>query len=496
MTPLVRRLPGIVLFLQLFCGCAEEGSLRESPVNPRSAHPSQLLTEVIWEAYRAFQGPTPLYASRMLVLSDTESAHQYYKWSQGEYAFDALRNVQKMEEESQRFGEAVYRAPALFFRAYYFLHMTLSFGDIPYREALRGESDGIDKPVYDTQEEVFAGILAELEEAERILAETAEADLQGDIIYKGDTDKWRRLINAFRLKTLLMLSSRVKDDSPDVPARFAAIVASAPLLRDSDDDGQLFFLDRTGNRYPEFNASRYNSGIYVDSTFIGLLQDHKDPRLFVFCAPTKSAREAGKAAADFSAYEGGDPAAPYDLVNAKAAQGGVSKVNDRYYLHPTAEPLWILCFSEQQFILAEAAVRGWIEADAEALYASGVCASFRFYATYASGQAELLSETAAETYLLDPLHRLAAIPSAEGRIEAIIIQKYFQSFLQGKWTPFFDHLRTGYPAFRCPAGVKVPYRWMYPLTEYQTNAENLSVALVRQFDGAEGIQRPTWLLRP
>jgi hypothetical protein len=481
MKSLVRMMPGVVLLL--LCGCAEEGTLRESPVNPRSAHPSQLLTQIIWEAFRAFQGPTPLYASRMLVLTDTESVHQYYKWSHGEYAFAALRNVEKMREESLRLGETVYMAPVHFFRAYYFLHMTLSFGDIPYREALRGERDGIDKPVYDTQKEVFEGILAELEEADRILAETPEGDLGGDIIYKGDIDKWRRMINAFRLKTLLMLSPRVRDDSPDVPARFAAIVGGSPLLRDPDDDGQLVFLDQTDNRYPEFNASRYNSGIYVDSTFIRLLQDHEDPRLFVFCAPTKAAREAGKASEDFSAYEGGDPAAPYDLVNAKAAQGRVSKVNERYYLNPTGEPLWIVGFAEQQFILAEAAVRGWIEADAGALYASGVRAAFRFYAIYAE----------AEDYLLHPLHSLEAIPTEEGRIEAIVTQKYFQSFLQGKWTPYFDHLRTGYPAFRCPEGVKAPYRWMYPLTEYQSNAENLSAALARQFDGVDEIHRPTWL---
>ncbi|MDR3128939.1 MAG: SusD/RagB family nutrient-binding outer membrane lipoprotein [Tannerellaceae bacterium] len=494
MKSLVRMMSGTVLFL--LCGCVEEGNLRESPVNPRSAHPSQLLTQVIWEAFRAFQGTTPLYASRMLVLTDTESVHQYYKWSHGEFAFEALRNVQKMQEESLRFGEAVYMALAHFFRAYYFLHTTLSFGDIPYKEALRGEIDGIDRPVYDTQKEVFAGILAELEEADRILTEIPDADLQGDIIYNGDTNKWRRLINAFRLKTLLMLSLRVTDACPDVPACFAAIATSAPLLRSPDDNGQLVFLDRTGNRYPEFNASRYNSGIYVDSTFVRLLQDHEDPRLFVFCAPTKAAREAGKEVDDFSAYEGGDPAAPYDLVNAKAAQGRVSKVNDRYYLNPTAEPLLILGFAEQQFILAEAAVRGWIKGDAANLYASGIHAAFRFYATYASGQADYLGEEATDDYLLHPLHKFESIPSEEGRIEAIIIQKYFQSFLQGKWTPFFDHLRTGYPVFRCPDGVNVPCRWIYPLTEYQTNAENLSAALLRQFVGVDEIHRPTWLWHP
>jgi hypothetical protein len=431
----------------------------------------------------------------MLVLTDTESAEQYYKWSRGSFAFDELRNVQKMAEEALRVDEPAYLAIARLFRAHYFLHMTLTFGDIPYSQALRGEFDGLDTPAYDPQVDVFAGILTELHQADSILAAHPDANIQGDIIYAGDLDKWRRLINAFRLKVLLTLSPRVADEAEDVPSRFAAIAATAPLFRSPADDAVLSFLDRSGNRYPEFNGSRYNSGIYVDSTFVRLLQEHHDPRLFVFCAPTKEAREAGKAVDDFSAYEGGDPIAPYDQVNAKAAQGKVSKVNARYYLNPTAEPLVLLGFAEQQFILAEAAVRGWTAGDPAALYAVGVRAAFRFYATHAAEQAHFFTDSAADAYLLDPIHQLDALLSPDERIAAIITQKYFQSFLQGKWTPYFDHLRTGYPPFRSLPTSPPPFRWMYPLSEYNTNAIHLNASLARQFTGIDDIHRPSWLFR-
>src|SRR5690606_15736133 len=100
-------------------------------------------------------------------------------------------------------------------------------------------------------------------------------------------------------------------------------------------------------------------------------------RLFIYSTQTKSAKEAGKAIDDFSSYEGGDPAAPYGEVNEKATQGNVSKVNDRYHRDPVNEPYKLLGYSEQQLILAEAAVRGWITADAKELYNEGVMASFK-----------------------------------------------------------------------------------------------------------------------
>ena len=112
--------------------------------------------------------------------------------------------------------------------------------------------------------------------------------------------------------------------------------------------------------------------MYMSSTFIKMLQDRKDPRLFAYCGQTKNAKEAGKEINDFTAYEGGDPLAPYAEVNLKAAAGDVSKVNLRYSTDPTAEPHNLLSYAELEFILAEAAVRGWISTDAKTHYEKGV----------------------------------------------------------------------------------------------------------------------------
>ena len=64
--------------------------------------------------------------------------------------------------------------------------------------------DELFKPVYDTQEEVFTGILQELKEANEMLNES-NGEITGDIIYDGDILKWKKLINSFKLRVLMSL---------------------------------------------------------------------------------------------------------------------------------------------------------------------------------------------------------------------------------------------------------------------------------------------------
>ncbi|MDR1555563.1 MAG: SusD/RagB family nutrient-binding outer membrane lipoprotein [Tannerellaceae bacterium] len=489
----------VYFILIVLCGgllsCRDFEDINESPNNPKETHPQLLLTQIEWDAFRSYQGTAPLYANKMLVQTDGENSSQYYKWTRGDFSFLSMRNVQKMTEEAERINEKSYIALGKFFRAYYFYCMTLQFGDIPYQEALKGEADAVYSPVYDSQKTVFTGIIRELEEANELL-KNENTIIRGDIIYEGSTDKWRRLVNSFRLKVLLSLSQKESDPDLNIKGRFAGIVQNEPLMRDIQDNGQLIYLNQEGNRYPEFNSSGYGSGMYIDSTFIRRLQDHRDPRLFVFCTQTKEAKEAGKDLNDFTAYEGGDPAAPYGTVNEKATQGKVSKVLERYYQDPTNEPSVLLGYSELQLILAEAAARGWISDDANDSYQKGVRASFKFYETYAKGLGQFVDEAAAAAYLAEPVNDLSKKARVEEKIEAIILQKYFQSFLQGKWTPFFEMLRTGYPEYRRPPGVEIPFRWMYPQSEYNYNASNVAEAIKRQFgEGNDKINQKTWWIK-
>ncbi|MBN1791741.1 MAG: SusD/RagB family nutrient-binding outer membrane lipoprotein [Bacteroidales bacterium] len=485
----------IIVFSALFMtGCEKLENLNQNPNNVVETHPQLLLTTVEWDAFQV-AGVSPLFASRMVIQTDGEDVYQYYKWDRGSYdSYNNLRNITLMMEEAVRIGSPNYQALAKFFRAYYFYNLALTFGDVPYSQALKGETVALYSPEYDLQKDVFKGILQELKEAIEMMTDDI---IDGDIIFAGDAGKWRKLINSFRLKVLITLSGKTDETDMNIIGTFADIVTNQPIMESNDDDGQLIFYDQLGSRYTEYNNSDYGSNRYMDSTFIRKLQDHEDPRLFVYCAQTKNAKETGLDIADFLAYEGGNPIAPYNEVNLKAAAGNVSKVNLRYTTDPTCEPHRLMSYAELQLILAEASVRGWIDpSDAETYYEEGVKASFDFYNTYAKEYSGYFDDAAAHDYLVGDLVDFSNAANDEARIERIIMQKYLQSFLQGGWSAYFDKLRTGFPDFILLPGITPPARWMYPNSEYQLNAENVSAAIERQFGaGNDKIRETTWWLK-
>jgi hypothetical protein len=484
----------LLLILMVFTACEDLQEMNLDPNSVAETHPQYLLTEVQWQAFQVY-GVTPLFATRMVVQTDGEEQAQYYTWNRGEFdEYERLRVVTKMMEEAERLESSTYKALGLFFRAYYFYELTMRFGDIPYSEALLGESDDIYTPVYDTQKEVFLGILDELAQANELLTGD-NSIIAGDIIYNGSTDKWRRLINSFRLKVLLSLSHKTDDPDLKVLTTFQNIYSSQPLMRSISDNGQLVFLDVSDARYTEFNSSSYGSARYMDSTFVRQLQDHQDPRLFVVAGQTREAKEGGLAIDDFDAYEGGNPIAPYNDVNIKASLGKVSRVNDRYTSDPVNEPHKLLGYSELQLILAEAAARGWITANAELLYEQGVKASFAFYRTYVADYAQYFSDEEVELYLQNEMVDFSLATTQSEQIQRIQMQKYFQGFLQGGWTMYYENLRTNYPEFVTLSGATRPLRWMYPTSEYQQNASHVEAAIASQFgsDNDNTRQMPWWL---
>lgn len=475
--------------------CIDLEEMNIDPNNPTTTDPALLLTGLSFTTFEE-SSASVCHATKMLILTSGESTYQVYKWTRGGFDYyNNLRNVAKMKEEAAKGDQTAYEALALFFEAHYYYMLTMQFGDVPCSEAMQAETNGLYQPKYDSQETVLATVLAKLEEANTLLTDN-NSIISGDIIYSGDLMKWRRLVNAYRLRVLMSLSNKQTVGSLDVKSTFARISQNEPLMTSDADNGQLVFLDQQDDRYPYFNDSDFGSGRYMDSTYVAALATRKDPRLFAFCTQTPAAEKAGLAIDDFSSYDGGDPAIAYSLVNDKVTLGGCSKPATRYYQHATNEPMILLGYTEQQLILAEAVVRGWISGDDRTLYESAVKASFRFYEKYAPTVAGYLEEEAATAYLQGEKVVYSPSLTKDQKIERIILQKYIPTFLQGSmWMPYYDQLRTGYPEFRRAAGVNLPYRWMYPQNEYNNNAANVEAALQSQFGGNDRTSDKPWWIK-
>jgi hypothetical protein len=192
-------------------------------------------------------------------------------------------------------------------------------------------------------------------------------------------------------------------------------------------------------------------------------------------------------ATDFDAYGGLDGSAPLAENTIRLLDGEGSRVNERYYSDPVNEPSVFMSYAELEFTLAEAAKRQWITASAAEHYENGIRASLDFYGVPVDQQDDYLAQPGV-TYV-----------DANG-IEMIVTQKYLNFFLNGGWEAFYNHLRTGFPAFSVNGGGvlnngQVPKRWMYPEQELLVNSANVTEAIQRQFPGGDNINGVTWLLK-
>lgn len=384
-----------------------------------------------------------------------------------------------------------YMALGKFFRAYYFTQLTMTFGDIPYSEAIQGD-DGVFKPIYDQQEDVFLGILQELEEANEIL-DDAKGEITGDILYNGDILKWKKLINSFKIRVLIALSAKKDHANLRIAERFREVYENPglyPIFTSLEDQAQLVFYDRDDNRYPLFNNRSIQTANYMERTFVNLLKARKDPRLFTFAYPERKAIEVGQPGYEtsFSSFGGLDAGAYVnENVQRLTEKGEGSPLNPRYYSDPANEPSIAVGYPELEFNLAEAALRGWITADTADHYRKGITASMQFYS---------ISSSKINTYLNESLVKF----DVSKAMEQINTQKYLSFYLNSGWEAFYNQRRTGIPEFvvgpYTQNGGMIPKRWMYPQSELDNNFDNVAEAINQQYGGNDNVNGVMWLLKP
>lgn len=173
----------------LVTSCRKHEYYQENPNEPSSASPSLLLTNICISVFN-YDPQASAYAARHLTYYERGNSAVDYSWTSNSYiAFDVLRQVKKMDELATASGEENYRGLAKFFRAVLYSQLTEIFGDIPYSESLNALG-GNTKPAYDTQEQVYAGVLQELEEANNMLSDS-KGNIAGDIIYGGKASQWK-----------------------------------------------------------------------------------------------------------------------------------------------------------------------------------------------------------------------------------------------------------------------------------------------------------------
>jgi Starch-binding associating with outer membrane len=425
--------------------------------------------------------------------------NQNYGWTNSAFTFGSLYNVQKMEEEAIKNGAKgvnPYAAIGKFMKAYLFTQMSLRLGDVPLSEALKA-TESVFKPKYDSQKAVFQQSLKWLEEANDNLAtliSAADVSLSGDIYLNNDLRKWQKVVNTFRLRLLVHLSKKETDADLTIKKQYSDILSNPtkyPVMTGMGDN--LQFIYNSINKYPTnpdnfgFDATRNN----MAKTYVDVLKDLKDARLFVTCEPTDTALKLGKLRTDFDAYEGASTGEGLDVMSTKALKGQYSFINrKRYYAGYTSEPNILIGYVEMCFNNAEAINRAWATGNAEDWYNKGITASMKFYGA---------DDATITAYLAQAKVKYSG-NTAEG-LTQILTQKYIGFFQNSGWEAFYNQRRTGIPTFLVgPANAnaqRIPKRWQYPLSERVANKDNWEAAIKSQFDGGntDDVNSNLWITK-
>ncbi|MCY4562729.1 MAG: SusD/RagB family nutrient-binding outer membrane lipoprotein [Flavobacteriaceae bacterium] len=372
---------------------------------------------------------------------------------------------------------------ARIWRSFIYHRLTDIYGDIPYSEAGKGYTDGILKPKYDPQSEIYASMLSELEAA---VAQLGEDELgNSDLIYGGDVAQWRKFGNSLMLRLAMRMT---KVDAAGAQA-WASKAINGGTFESNDD---ICFIQHTAG--PEgINKNGHGEVFTADGNpriskfFIDQLKSTNDPRL-----PILAARRSDGSTA------------PEDLMGLPSATTNAALIdmfrdqfppevadNDirNHFAEPnrgviTGEdaPMVFQTYAETEFLKAEAAVRGWYSGDAEQHYSNGVRAAMQMLSQLYPNAAAI-SDEQVDAYL-------AANPfDADDAMNHIHTQYWIATFLN-EYEAFANWRRTGYPELQAFGGQPVyagnvtngtiPRRLIYPNSEESTNPENFAEAISRQ----------------
>jgi hypothetical protein len=450
-----------------------------------------------------------------------------YQWTEMPNHFFTLKNVIKMEEEAIKNGAAAvnpYSAVGKFFKAFFYDEMSKRVGDLPMAEALKGIE--VLNPKYDSQKQVYVQILKWLEESNAELTTLigiGNQNLTGDIYFGGDLKKWQKAVNAFQLRILLSLSKKEADSDLNIKGKFAAILSNPskyPLMSSLNES--LQFVSNQFNKYPSnpdnfgFDATRQN----MSRAYIERLTERNDPRVMITSEPAGAQLKAGKLPSDFASYVGAESGEDLADMSSKA---GVNNGSDfapgvysfqnrkRYYTNYTAEPTFIVGYPEMCFNIAEGLNRSWNTGDAAFWYENGIKASMAFYGvkdgantmTYSRNGSRDAADLRSFTLDFNTADYISQAnvkyeAGAEG-LEKILTQKYLAFFMNSGMEAYFNWRRTGLPKFYAGVGSgnsgRIAVRWLYPISERNTNTANYQASITSQFAGKDDINEMIWMLK-
>lgn len=322
-----------------------------------------------------------------------------------------------------------------------FHNLTDIFGAIPYSEAF-GEDP---TPAYDSQEAIYNGLLARLDEAVAMIKVDAGSFPSGENIYNGDMAQWKLLANTLKLR----IAMRMSDVAPGVAGPAVQAAYSAGVILSHENAATYNFDPQAALANPfYFNKVIRNRDDYsVAKTLLVSMDTLNDPRIPAYAKPNVDGE-----------YEG----MPYGVSDAAATDFSKTSSRPSDAIRQQQSEAIIAGPVEVYFLLAEAVEKGFIAGDAATFY-------------------NLALESSMEQWGVSGNDYIAAHPyDAANWKEVIGRQKWVALYTQGlqAWSEWrrFDFPALPFPDAANPEVSSIPVRAFYPSDEEGVNNESLKAA--------------------
>jgi hypothetical protein len=379
-------------------------------------------------------------------------------------AYRNLEDYYYVETSAKQQVKPYYVAMAKAMKSVVFSQLVDFFNNVPYADAFQGTL--VINPTYTPGQTIYEDLSNQLDTAASLMASPAAvAAANSDVMFDGDNSLWIQFANTLRLR-LLIRQTQMPGRDGYIKGEIAKIVANGGGFLDQDaainpgyanNDQQqnplwgyfrtLQSLPTSGGQADYYRANQYS---------IGLLSTYNDPRLGYIYDSLSNGKYVGN-------ILGGPDNIPGN---------GTSSLGPGLLVSASQNAI-IISAAESHFLQAEAIVRGYLAGTAQDEYEAGVQASFDY-----------LGAGDATAYLAqsNPNTSWSQVSGVPAEINLIIRQKWISENGVLPMEAYNDYRRLGLPAdipisvstYKQPLDAKIPVRFLYPVSEYTTNAANVN----------------------
>lgn len=512
---------GIFICCTLLSSCTDDFiDVNTDPINTPRALPEQLLAPALVNTLTVNMLRNRNFNNELMQvtvsLSDGDaSVFRYefrntwsdYLWNNWYVQLTNFKDLYKQSSDSLTLNKS-YQGISLICQSWIYSMLTDTYGDVPYSQSNMAR-EGIIEPAFDRQKDIYLDIFKKLEEANTLLSSNTAISASSDPVYNGNVSNWRRFGNSLYLRLLLRVSGKAEVADQAI-AKIKEIAetktSSYPIISSNAQSAILRWTGVAPYTSPYISVRDQDfRGTSMASFFIDHVRDWGDPRLDLSTYGINNVNRWGIAQGSngFSGVESGyTPGAGWTRMSYF-----YSRDQQATSLQTDGMTGIIMNYPEIQYILAEAAAKGWIAGSAQRYWENGMLNGITLWLpnwpiATAAGTAPATPPTIDSPefrkYLADADITWDEGQSIDWKMEQIHLHKYYDGLFLVDMQQWFEYRRTGHPVLPKGPGLKnngiMPARMAYPV--YVQSANPTSYKLAVDAQGADRISTQVWWQKP